>query len=294
VINQSRSDRIVEWTIVCLLGLVLIIVIYPLIYVFSASLSDPLAILKGEVRLLPKGFNLDAYKKVFQNQNIIRGYLNTFIYTLTGTAINVVMTTLAAYPLSRKDFYGRNVFNVLIVFTMFFSGGMVPMYILVSNLNLLNTIWAVVLPGAISVWNMMIMRTYFQSNISLEIQEAAAMDGCSNIGILSRIVLPLSAPILAVMILFYAVGHWNAFYNALMYLSDRSKFPLQVILREILIQNRMDEMASVLDEDKIQYMMNVEALKYAVVIVANIPVFILYPFLQKYFVKGVMIGALKG
>lgn len=294
MINQSRSDRIVEWTIVCLLGLVLIIVIYPLIYVFSASLSDPLAILKGEVRLLPKGFNLDAYKKVFQNQNIIRGYLNTFIYTLTGTAINVVMTTLAAYPLSRKDFYGRNVFNVLIVFTMFFSGGMVPMYILVSNLNLLNTIWAVVLPGAISVWNMMIMRTYFQSNISLEIQEAAAMDGCSNIGILSRIVLPLSAPILAVMILFYAVGHWNAFYNALMYLSDRSKFPLQVILREILIQNRMDEMASVLDEDKIQYMMNVEALKYAVVIVANIPVFILYPFLQKYFVKGVMIGALKG
>jgi putative aldouronate transport system permease protein len=294
VINQSRSDRIVEWTIVCLLGLVLVIVMYPLIYVFSASLSDPLAILKGEVRLLPKGFNLDAYKKVFQNQNIIRGYLNTFIYTLTGTAINVVMTTLAAYPLSRKDFYGRNVFNVLIVFTMFFSGGMVPMYILVSNLNLLNTIWAVVLPGAISVWNMMIMRTYFQSNISLEIQEAAAMDGCSNIGILSRIVLPLSAPILAVMILFYAVGHWNAFYNALMYLSDRSKFPLQVILREILIQNRMDEMASVLDEDKIQYMMNVEALKYAVVIVANIPVFILYPFLQKYFVKGVMIGALKG
>lgn len=294
MINQSRSDRMVEWAIVFLLGLVLVIVIYPLIYVLSASFSDPLAILKGEVWLLPKGFSLDAYEKVFQNQDIMRGYLNTFIYTLTGTTINVVMTTLAAYPLSRKDFYGRNLFNLLIVFTMFFSGGMVPMYLLISNLNLLNTMWAVVLPGAISVWNMVIMRTYFQSSIPFEIQEAAAMDGCSNVGVLTRIVLPLSAPILAVMILFYAVGHWNAFYNALIYLSDRNKFPLQVILREILIQNQMDEMASVLDEDKIQYMMNVEALKYAVVIVANIPVFILYPFLQKYFVKGVMIGALKG
>lgn len=294
MVNQTRGDRMVEWVILFLLSLVLIIVIYPLLYVLSASVSDPLAILKGEVWLWPKGFNLDAYVKVFRNDDILRGYINTFVYTIVGTGINLVMTTIAAYPLSRKDFYGRNFFNAAIVFTMFFSGGMVPMYLLINNLHLLNTIWAVVLPGAISVWNMVIMRTYFQTSIPFEIQESALIDGCNNLQILMRIVLPLSAPIMAVMTLFYAVGHWNAFYNALIYLSDRDKFPLQIILREILIQNQMNEMASVLDDTLVQYMMDVEALKYAVVIVANLPVFILYPFLQKYFVKGVMIGALKG
>jgi len=294
MVNQSRGDRAVEWVIVFLLSVVLVVVIYPLLYVVSASVSDPLAILKGEIWLLPKGFNLDAYVKVFNNQDIIKGYTNTFIYTIVGTVINLIMTTAAAYPLSRKDFYGRNVINLIIVFTMFFSGGMVPMYLLVKNLHMLNTMWAVVLPGAISVWNMVIMRTYFQSSIPFEIQESASIDGCSNLGILTRIILPLSAPIMAVMVLFYAVGHWNAFMSALIYLTDRDKFPLQVILREILIQNQVDEMASVVDDTLIQYMMDVEALKYAIVIVANIPVFILYPFLQKYFVKGVMIGALKG
>jgi len=292
--KQSAGDRIFEIVNYVLLCGVLIVVIYPLIYVLSASFSDPAAILRGEIWLWPKGFNLRAYAKVFQNADILRGYYNTIVYTAVGTAINLVLTTLAAYPLSRKDFYGRNVITAFIVFTMFFSGGMIPMYLLIRDLHMLNTIWAIVIPGAVSVWNLIIMRTYFQSSIPHEIQEAAMIDGCNNLQTLVRVVLPLSAPIVAVMILFYAVGHWNAFFNALLYLTDRKMFPLQVILREILIQEDMSEMASRLDDSLIQYMMEIEGLKYAVVVVANLPVLVLYPFLQKYFVKGVMIGALKG
>ena len=292
--KQSAGDRIFEIVNYVLLSGVLIVVIYPLVYVLSASVSDPAAILRGEIWLWPKGFNLHAYAKVFQNADILRGYYNTIVYTAVGTAINLVLTTLAAYPLSRKDFYGRNVITAFIVFTMFFSGGMIPMYLLIRDLHMLNTIWAIVIPGAVSVWNLIIMRTYFQSSIPHEIQEAALIDGCNNLQTLVRIVIPLSAPIIAVMILFYAVGHWNAFFNALLYLTDRKMFPLQVILREILIQEDMSEMVSRLDDSLIQYMMEIEGLKYAVVVVANLPVLVLYPFLQKYFVKGVMIGALKG
>jgi putative aldouronate transport system permease protein len=262
--------------------------------VLSASFSDPQAVLRGEMFLWPKGINFHSYEKIFQNKDILRGYSNTLIYTLVGTLINLVMTILAAYPLSRKDFIGRNAIMALFVFTMFFSGGLIPTYMLIKNLGMLNTLWVMIIPNAVSIWNIIIMRTFFQQSIPHELHEAATIDGCSNIQTLTRIILPLSMPIIAVTILFYAVGHWNAFFNAMLYLSDKNKFPLQLILREILIQGQTNDMVKMSTESAIKQQREVEGIKYAVLVVANIPVLMLYPFLQRYFVKGVMIGAIKG
>jgi putative aldouronate transport system permease protein len=204
------------------------------------------------------------------------------------------MTIAAAYPLSRRDFVGRGVLTVFMVFTMFFSGGLIPTFILVRDLGMYNSMWALILPSAVSVWNVSIMRTFFQTSVPFEIQEAAMIDGCSNIGILVRIVLPLSLPIILVMIMFYSVSHWNSFFSALIYLTDRAKYPLQVILREILIQDHMGEMIDTFDEGIIRQMLLAEGLKYAVVVVANLPVLMIYPFIQKYFIKGMTLGGLKG
>ncbi|HOJ12101.1 MAG TPA: carbohydrate ABC transporter permease [Clostridiales bacterium] len=292
--NHTKGDYIFDIVNTTLLILVLLIVLYPLIFVVSASFSDPLEILDGKVWLLPKGFTLEGYKRVFSNNDIMTGYKNTIIYTLLGTFVNLVMTIAGAYPLSRKDFYGRNIIMLLFTFTMFFSGGLIPTYLIIRKLNMVNKIWVLVLPGAVSMYNLIITKTFFQSTIPLELQEAAVIDGCSNIKILLKIVLPLSIPIIAVMTIFYGVAHWNAFFDALIYITDRKKFPLQLILREILIQNQMDEMMNSDIENLAQQMMMAEVIKYAVVIVASVPVLMLYPFLQKYFVKGVMIGAIKG
>ncbi|GIN56252.1 carbohydrate ABC transporter permease [Lederbergia ruris] len=292
--KQTIGDRafgIVNFLLLCL---ILVIVIYPLIFVLSASISNPELLLKGEIRLLPKEITFDGYAKVFKNKDVMRGYLNTFIYTGVGTVINLMMTTAGAYALSRKNLYGRNVITALLIFTMFFSGGMIPTYLVIKELHMLNTIWAMVIPGAISVYNLIIMRTFFQTSIPNEIEEAAHIDGCSNLQTLFRIVLPLSTPIIAVMTLFYAVSHWNSFFDGLIYLTDRSKFPLQLILREILIQEDVADMDATMVESVVQQAMSVEGMKYALVVVANIPVLIMYPFVQKYFVKGVMIGSLKG
>ncbi|MFK7693258.1 carbohydrate ABC transporter permease [Paenibacillus sp. HJGM_3] len=276
------------------LAVICVIVLYPLVFVLAASISSPEKVMLGEVWLWPKQITLIGYYKVFQNSEILTGYMNTIVYTLVGTAINLAMSIAAAYPLARRDFYGRNLFAALMVFTMFFSGGMVPTYLLVKDLGMLNSMWALIIPGAVSVYNILIMRTFFQNGIPHEMQEAASIDGCSNLGTLVRIVLPLSMPIIAVMILFYSVGHWNAYFSALIYLTDRDLYPLQLFLREILIQGQMQEMLGVGDDTNARVIMEGEAIKYAVVIVANLPVFLLYPFLQKYFVKGVMIGAVKG
>ncbi|MFD0868645.1 Inner membrane ABC transporter permease protein ycjP [Chlamydia abortus] len=294
MVDHSRGDKIFDFVNTLLLIVLTIVVLYPLVFVLSASISSPNAVVKGELWLLPKDITFVGYQRIFENNDIITGYRNTIFYTLLGTAINLVMTTCAAYPLSRRDFKGRNVITAFIVFTMFFSGGLIPVYLLVKNLGMLNTFWALVIPNAVSVWNIVIMRTFFQSSIPYEIQEAASIDGCNNFQILFRVVLPLSMPIIAVMILFYAVGHWNAFFNALIYLTDRAKYPLQLVLREILIQGQMQDMIDMADDSLAKKVMEVEAIKYAVVVVANLPVLALYPFLQKYFVKGVMIGALKG
>ncbi|MBP3041696.1 carbohydrate ABC transporter permease, partial [Bacillaceae bacterium Marseille-Q3522] len=269
------------------------LMIYPLIYVLSASLSNPEHIVLGDIWFFPKEFTFDSYLTVFQNEDVLIGYRNTIIYVVMGTAINLFFSIMIAYPLSRKDFYGRGVITAFIMFTMFFSGGMIPTYLLVKNLGMLDTIWAIVLPGAVSVYNVIIMRTFFQS-IPEELREAASMDGCSNIHFLIRIVLPLSMPIIAVMTLFYGVGHWNAYFDALIYLSDENKFPLQLFLRQMLIQEDMSAMTSANTEVLAEHLMQIEGLKYAVVVVASLPMLVLYPFLQKYFVKGVLIGSLKG
>ncbi|BFH66622.1 MAG: carbohydrate ABC transporter permease [Paenibacillus dendritiformis] len=294
MIDRSIGDRIFDAVNYVLLTLVMLIVLYPLLFVLSASVSNPETVLRGEMWLIPKQINFDAYAKIFQNKDILLGYGNTILYTLLGTAINLIMTICAAYPLARKDFLGRGLITGIIVFTMFFGGGLIPTYLLIKNLNMLDTLWVMVIPNAVAVWNIIIMRTFFQQSIPGEIQEAAMIDGCSHIQTLLRIVLPLSMPIIAVMVLFYAVGHWNSYFNALIYLSSKDKFPLQLILREILIQSDSGDMIKLTSESAVKMKMSVEGLKYAVLVVANLPMLVLYPFLQRYFVKGIMIGALKG
>lgn len=294
MIDRSIGDRIFDVINYVLLTLVMLIVLYPLLFVLSASVSNPETVLRGEMWLIPKQINFDAYVKIFQNKDILLGYGNTILYTLLGTAINLIMTICAAYPLARKDFLGRGLITGMIVFTMFFGGGLIPTYLLIKNLNMLDTLWVMVIPNAVAVWNIIIMRTFFQQSIPGEIQEAAMIDGCSHMQTLLRIVLPLSMPIIAVMVLFYAVGHWNSYFNALIYLSSKDKFPLQLILREILIQSDSGDMIKLTSESAVKMKMSVEGLKYAVLVVANLPMLVLYPFLQRYFVKGIMIGALKG
>lgn len=292
--KETIADRIVGAAIYILLTLILLAVLYPLVFVVSASISDPLSVSKGEMWLFPKDLSFIGYERIFSNPEIWTGYINTIVYTLVGTFLNLVMTIMAAYPLSRKDFSGRHVMTAYIVFTMFFSGGLIPTYLLVKNLGMINTMWALIIPGAVSVWNIIIMRTFFQTSIPNEIQESASIDGCSNLQTLWKIVIPLSMPVIAVMILFYGVGHWNAYFNGLIYLNDRDKYPLQLFLREILIKSEVDNMAGSMDLSVQNHLMETEAIKYAIVIVANLPVLMLYPFLQKYFTKGFMVGAIKG
>lgn len=290
-------ERKISWfgvVNVVVLASICTVVLYPLLFVLSASVSDPEDVLSGKMWLLPMNFSFVGYEKVFGNLDLLQGYSNTIVYTAIGTAVNVVMTIMAAYPLSQPRFYGRNAIMALIVFTMFFSGGLIPTYMIVRDLGMTNTMWALIVPSAVSVYNILVMRTFFQSSIPQEILEAASIDGSSDIRTLLRIVLPLSLPILAVMVLFYAVGHWNAYFSALIYLTDRDLYPLQLLMREILIQGQMEEMVNAADSSHAQTIMDEEAVKYALIVVANLPIFLLYPFLQKYFVKGVMIGALKG
>jgi len=294
MLDRSPVDRLTEWINYVILSGIVVIVLYPLYFVLLASFSSPEAVLRGEVWLWPVNPTVIGYERIIQNEEVWTGYANTFLYTALGTAINLVMTVLAAYPLSRKDFAGKHVITVFIVFTMFFSGGLVPTYLLIKSLGMLNTVWSMVVPGAVSVWYILIMRTFFQTSIPYEVQEAAAIDGCSATQTLIRVVLPMSMPILAVMVLFYCVGHWNAFFQALIYLSERGKYPLQLFLREILLQDQMQDMVKTGGDTLVQNVLETESVKYAMVIVANLPVLVLYPFLQKYFVKGVVVGAIKG
>lgn len=292
-LRETKADRLFTILNYVFLSIVALLVLYPLLFVVSASFSNPQYIISGEMWLWPKEFTVDAYEKVFKNKEIINGFINTVKYTVVGTALNVVMTILAAYPLSRKDFKGRGFLMAFIVFTMFFSGGLIPTYLLIRDLGMLNTFWVMIIPNAVAVWNIIIMRTFFQG-IPTELEESAKIDGSGNFRILWDIVLPLSFPVIAVMVLFYSVGHWNSYFQALIYLQDEKRFPLQLILRQILIQGQTDDMVKGTSESFLQQQLSVEGLKYAVLIVANLPMLMLYPFLQKYFVKGVMIGSLKG
>lgn len=289
-IHESFGERLYTFVIYALLIVFCLMILIPLLHIISGSFSDPMALLKGEVGLLPKGLTLSMYKTVFKDAEIWQGYWNTIVYTVVGTLISVVLTAFGAYPLSRKDFFGRNVFMGLFAFTMFFTGGMIPTYLLVKQLHMLNTMWSLVLPSAVSTYNLIIMRTFFQTSIPGELAESASLDGCNDLGIFFRIVIPLAAPIFAVMVLFYGVAQWNSWFPALLYVSDRSLYPLQMVLREVLIQSDISNMAGSTGDVEVIG----DGLKYATMVVATLPIMCLYPFLQKYFVKGVMIGAVKG
>ena len=245
--------------------------------------------------LIPEEWTIQGYKAVFEYKFIWSGYRNTLVYTAVGTIINLFVTICCAYPLSRKDFKGRGPIMVMCMITMYFSGGLIPTYLVIKDLGILNTMWSIVLPGAMSVYNMIVMRTYFDTQIPMELLESAQLDGCGNLNFLKSIVLPLSVPILAVVGLFYAVGHWNSYFNAMIYLTERDRYPLQVILRDILIMNNVDPSESSMDLTLLQSMEERQnVMKYSLIIVSSLPVLILYPFIQKYFVKGIMIGAIKG
>lgn len=290
-IKRSIGEKTFDvFNTVLMLGLT-ILTLYPFLYVLFASLSDPGALAKHRgILLMPLNATIEAYKFVFDNSMIMVGYANTLFYVVVGTALNLLLTSIGAYCLSRRNVMLGKPIMFMIVFTMFFSGGLVPSYLLIDNLGMMDTRWALIIPGAISAWNLIIMRTSFQG-IPISLEESARIDGANDFTILFKIILPLSLPVLAVMLLFYAVGHWNSYFGAMIYLRDRDLFPLQLILREILISNSTDNFISGVGAGD-RYPIG-ETVKYATIIVSTLPILFLYPFLQKYFVKGVMVGSIK-
>jgi len=292
IMKQTFPERIFNYINVSFLTILSIVTLYPLVYVLIASVSDPTYVAQTRgIMLLPKGFNFDAYKMVFDNPMIVTAYLNTFFYVIVGTTINILLTSLGAYALSRKNVMWRDLIMFMIVFTMFFEGGLIPLYLLVNNLGMLDSRWALIFPTAVSAFNLIIMRTAFQA-IPDSLEESARIDAANDFTILFKIILPLSMPVVAVMVLFYGVYHWNSWFHAMIFLQDRELFPLQLILREILIANSTDSMMTGVSSS--DAMPIGETIKYATIIVATLPILLLYPFLQKYFVKGVMIGGIKG
>ena len=292
-IRRTRADRAFDLMDYIFLTIAFLLVAYPLYFVVIASVSDPIAVYEGRVILYPIKPTLEGYRRILSYSTLFTGYINTLLYTLVGTSINVVLTITAGYALSRKELVGRNVMMMGVMITMIVSGGMIPNYLLVRSLRIYNTMWALILPGAVSTWNLIVTRTFFQQTIPDELREAADLDGCSDTAFFLRVVLPLSTSIIAVMILFYAVNHWNSYFNALIYLSSTAKYPLQLVLRNILIVNTLDDMVNDVATQAAQQRMG-DLIKYGMIIVSSLPLLILYPFLQKYFVQGVMIGAIKG
>lgn len=293
-INESRQDKIFTMINMIILWIVLILVAYPLVYVLSASFSNPQAVSSGKVWLWPVDFTLRGYEVVFQHPDIVRGFVNAIYITALGTVVQVIITIMTAYPLSRKTLYGKGIITLFFTFTMFFGGGLIPTFILINKLGLYNTYWALILPGAVGVYNVIVARTFFQTTIPEDLFEAGQLDGCSDFRFLLSIVLPLSKPIIAVLVMFYAVGHWNSYFGPMIYLSGKELYPLQIVLRNILVQNQFDSQMMMDVASMEQQKGLAELIKYAVIVVSSLPMLILYPFIQKHFVKGVMIGAIKG
>lgn len=292
-IRRPRADFVFDIINYAVLFLVLLIVFYPLYFIVIASFSDPNAVYTGQVLFAPKAITFEGYQHILQDKLIWTGYLNTFVYTFTGTLISVCITIAGAFALSRPNLPGSGIILRLIVFTMFFSGGLIPSYMLVQNLNMDNTMWALILPVAVYPWNLIVARAFFKSSISEELYEAAYLDGCSDFATFFRIALPLSKAIIAVMVLYYAVGLWNSYFPAMLYLKDELKYPLQLVLRNMLIENNMSSQIMV-SEALINQQRIADLMKYGVIIVSSLPVLIMYPFVEKYFAKGVMLGAVKG
>lgn len=290
VAKKTIGDQISNLFIIASMWVVMIITLYPFLFVFSMSISDPKYVLDQSVWLFPKGFSVESYKRVFENPDIWTSYYNTIFYTAIGTALNVMLTIFGAYPLSRKNFFARKQLMIFIVFTMFFSGGLIPLFILIKDLGLYNTRWAMIIPGVISAFLLIVARTFFQS-IPESLDESAKIDGANDIMILFKIIMPLSKPIIAVLALFYAVGHWNSYFSAMIYLPDANLQPLQLYLVKILIQNQ-DKLSEGMTDELDRALFTLQ-LKYSIIIVAVLPILLVYPFLQKYFAKGVMLGSLK-
>jgi putative aldouronate transport system permease protein len=291
-IRESVGDKLFLIGIYVILSLVLVVVLYPLIYIFSSSLSSPSAVTSGRVWLWPVEFSLKGYASLIENPKIITGYANSLFYTAAGTLISVALTIMIAYPLSRKTFFGRNMLMMLITFTLLFSGGLIPTYLVVKQLGLIDTRWALLIPNAIWVWQVIIARTFFQNSIPDELIDASEMDGCSDLRFMWSVVIPLSKPIIAVLFLMYSVGQWNAYFDALIYLKTANLFPLQLILRSIIILNNSSNATDALKMVERQQL--AELLKYSLIVAATLPVLIIYPFVQRYFVQGMLVGSVKG
>ncbi|WP_394923321.1 carbohydrate ABC transporter permease [uncultured Robinsoniella sp.] len=296
--QQSATDKFFDISLFIILTIILIIVAYPLYFIIISSISDPKAVASGMVSFLPVGINFAGYREVFKNALVVSGFINAIVYTACGVCVNLVVTIPTAYALSRSKFGGKTIVTWFYMITMFISGGMIPTYLVVKNLHMLDTMWSLILPGALSVYNMIVARTFFQSNLPEELWEAASVDGCTQTKFFFKVALPLSKSIIAIMVLYYGVGHWNSYFSALLYLKDDAKFPLQLVLRSILIQNQAalaQQVTSVSAQVALEAQRQlVELMKYSLIIISSIPVMIMYPFVQKYFVKGVMIGSVKG
>jgi putative aldouronate transport system permease protein len=291
-IRESIGDRAFMAAIYTVLTLVLIVVLYPLIYILSSSISSPQAVTSGKVWLWPVDVSFRGFEAIFGTPQIMASYGNSLFYTAAGTLISVVLTIMLAYPLSRGSFFGRNAIMAMIAFTMLFGGGLIPTYLVVKELGMLDTRWALLIPNAIWVWQVIIARTFFQMTIPNELVEASELDGCSDWRFLWSVVLPLSKPIVAVLVLMYAVGQWNAYFDALIYLKSDRLYPLQLVLRSIIIQNNS---AGVMDPSiQVERAQLAELLKYALIVVATLPVLLLYPFVQRHFVQGMLVGSVKG
>lgn len=294
--RYSSSDIVFFAIVYGILGFALLVVAYPLIYVVSASFSSPAAVSSGSVVLWPVQPTLLAYETVIEYKNIWVGYRNSVLYMVLGTSMALVLNTMAAYPLSRKEFIGRRWFTLILAVTMYVSGGLVPTYLLISSLKMLDTIWVMVIPTATSVWHIIMIRTYFTNSVPEELYEAGQLDGCSDFGYMVRILIPLSGPIIAVIALYTAVSIWNAYFNAMIYLTKQELYPLQLFLRNILTIGDSINLEEA--EDNIEEVQNLigisNLMRYAVIVVASVPVMLLYPFVQRFFVKGVVVGSIKG
>ena len=294
-IRETKQDRVFNGVNLVFMLFIFIVFARPIWFVIVASFSDPNAVTSGRVWLWPVSFHTGGYVMTLENTEIWRGYLNSILYTLLGTAVNMVLTIITAYPLSRMDFMPRKILTVAFVITMYFGGGMVPMFLQVKDLGLTNTIWAMIVPGAISIYNVLLLRSFFLYGVPKSLEEAAMLDGASLLQMLLKIYLPLVKPTLAVLVLYYAVGHWNDYFSALLYINDRGLYPLQYILREILISSKIDQSVNGLDAASImKKLKDAGTMKYAIIIISTLPLMIVYPFIQKYFVKGIMLGAVKG
>ncbi len=288
--DRSISAKVFEAVVHIVMICVVLLTLLPVIHVISISFSSAAAISRGDVGLWPVEFSVSAYTAIFKSGNVPRSFLNSVYYTALGTAINMLLTTMMAYPLSRTYLTFRKFYNVLVLITMFFSGGLIPTFLTVKNLGLYNTVWAIALPGAISTWNLIIMRTFFMG-LPAELEESAQLDGANDFTIFARIILPLSKASIATIALFYGVGHWNNWFSGMIYFKNSKSYPLQTILRSIVINSEVSDEITV---DEVINSISAEGIKYSTLVVSMVPMMAVYPFIQKYFVKGVMIGSLKG